>query len=511
MDYMSLWMPTLLPEGGVRAQTVKTIYERACKKGKLPGEVTKVLEEMRDEVAKLLQESPFERAERLELMWNEISQGNSTHAEFKVKWIAMLDDIDNELPQARDSGSLFRRYIGAIKQDLRQACMRKDCAIDVGEKKTEYRRPVTWEEAAQCCEDELKSRVDTQSAGERISAIHSGAYCGEGLQGLTASQKKRAAKKNRKEQLQPVDERRPAHTGVPAVPPGVPSKYCEYCLRTGHWKEVCPKYAADHRHNKQGIKESEAALSDYKSTGKTCSLCGWHDHYDYHHRDAGADAVYVADPANPNRTLFGKKAEAVIRSATGGGGSGGGNNGAQKPECEQGASCKWLHPKFAKGCIHFWHPSKHYREAAAKAQAEGWTPPDGKGKGDGGKGGGKGKGKGKGGGKGKGKNDGKGNDKGKGKTKGKGGRGRGKGKGADNDRCEVCSKTRREHPWVTGRGHVYCQRPRPEDGKDGAAADVTWVVRENISSQREIEDVAGLFGLVDPDERGKTGSRSDEA
>ena len=33
---------------------------------------------------------------------------------------------------------------------------------------------------------------------------------------------------------------------------------------------------------------------------------------------------------------------------------------------------------------------------------------------------------------------------------------------------------------------------------------MTWVVRKSISSQREIEDVAGLFGLIDPDERDKT-------
>ncbi len=49
---------------------------------------------------------------------------------------------------------------------------------------------------------------------------------------------------------------------------------------------------------------------------------------------------------------------------------------------------------------------------------------------------------------------------------------------------------------------MYCQRVRPEgvNANDGAADDVTWVVRENISSQRETEDVAGLFGLIDPDE-----------
>ena len=216
--------------------------------------------------------------------------------------------------------------------------------------------------------------------------------------------------------MQPVDEHRPSQLGMPACPPGVPSKICEYCSRPGHWKEVCPEYAADHRYNKQGIKESEAALSDYKSTGKTCSLCGWHDHYDYHHSDGACDATYVVDPANPNRPLFGKKAEAVKAKSNGkGSGSSSDSSGANKSDCPEGASCKWLHPKY-HGCKFYWHPSSHYRAAAAKAQADGWTPATGKGKG-GGKGKGKGKGKGGGGGKGDGK--GKGKGKGEGKRKGK--------------------------------------------------------------------------------------------
>ena len=45
MDFMSLWMPTFLPEGGVRAQTLKTHYDRACRKGRLPTQVSAVLVE----------------------------------------------------------------------------------------------------------------------------------------------------------------------------------------------------------------------------------------------------------------------------------------------------------------------------------------------------------------------------------------------------------------------------------------------------------------------------------
>ena len=245
MDFMSLWMPTMLPEGGVRALTVKTHYERACRKGRLPHEVKEVLVEMRNAVALLLTESDLEKAERLQQMWNDISQGASTHAEFKVKWVALLDDIDGELPQVRCPDSLFRKYLGAIKQDLRVPAMRKDSAIQTPTG-TEYRRPRTWEELAACCEEEIKSRIDTQASGERINRVVEGG----GAAGLSAAALKRQQKKHcRIEQLQVIDEERTSQTALPACPPGVPSKICEYCPRPGHWKEVCPKYAAEHRTN----------------------------------------------------------------------------------------------------------------------------------------------------------------------------------------------------------------------------------------------------------------------
>ena len=62
--------------------------------GRLPSEVSEVLTEMRDAVSLLLAETEFERSQRLEQMWGEVEQGNTTHAEFRAKWNAMLDDID---------------------------------------------------------------------------------------------------------------------------------------------------------------------------------------------------------------------------------------------------------------------------------------------------------------------------------------------------------------------------------------------------------------------------------
>ena len=56
-----------------------------------------------------------------------------------------------------------------------------------------------------------------------------------------------------------------------------------------------------------------------------------------------------------------------------------------------------------------------------------------------------------------------------------------------------------------GRSHVYCQQQPKNDGgnpNDGTKPhDAAWVVRESISSQHETVDVAGLFGLIDPDEK----------
>ena len=93
---------------------------------------------------------------------------------------------------------------------------------------------------------------------------------------LSPAAKTRADEKPmQKETMHPVDENRESKPVMPAAPPGVPSKVCEYCGRSGHWKEVCPKFAADHRCNKHGIKESAAATADFKSIGKICSICGW--------------------------------------------------------------------------------------------------------------------------------------------------------------------------------------------------------------------------------------------
>ena len=36
LDFLSIWMTRFQPEGGVRAQTIKTEYERAAQKGRLP-------------------------------------------------------------------------------------------------------------------------------------------------------------------------------------------------------------------------------------------------------------------------------------------------------------------------------------------------------------------------------------------------------------------------------------------------------------------------------------------
>ena len=58
-----------------------------------------------------------------------MAQGNATHAEFRAKWNAMLDDIDGELPQVKDPASLYRRYLKAIKHDQRAAILKKDWGI----------------------------------------------------------------------------------------------------------------------------------------------------------------------------------------------------------------------------------------------------------------------------------------------------------------------------------------------------------------------------------------------
>ena len=129
-------MTRFSPECGVRALTIKTEYDRACRKGRLPDGAGKVFLQIRDSASKLLSESKLEKAERLENMWNEIDQGTSTRAEFRAKWSAMLDDTDDQLPQVRDSESLGPRSC-AVTGELKMP-----------DSSTQLRRPETRQEVA---------------------------------------------------------------------------------------------------------------------------------------------------------------------------------------------------------------------------------------------------------------------------------------------------------------------------------------------------------------------------
>ena len=60
VGFLSLLITTFAPEGGVRQLTVKTEYDRACRKGRLPDEAKEVSAEIRDAVA-LLGRSPISR------------------------------------------------------------------------------------------------------------------------------------------------------------------------------------------------------------------------------------------------------------------------------------------------------------------------------------------------------------------------------------------------------------------------------------------------------------------
>ena len=106
-----------------------------------------------------------------------------------------------------------------------------------------------------------------------------------------------------------------------------PSRACGHCNRTGHPTEVCPLKAAELRN------ETTKALADSARTGRCCTICGYGDHREDHHRLGSADAAYNLAGGNASKVSW-MDSSGNRKGFTGGasatqGQSGGGNQSQQ--------------------------------------------------------------------------------------------------------------------------------------------------------------------------------------
>ena len=138
---------------------------------------------------------------------------------------------------------LRRKYLSKLSPELRSTVLSKVWMLDGEERPA--RKPNSWEEAARAVEIEMESRADARAPTDSINA------CGD---------------------------------GEPAL--GRATARCNFCQRTGHQTEICPKAAAQRRG------EVDQCLADHERTARACTICGAPDHKDRHHRLGASDANY---------------------------------------------------------------------------------------------------------------------------------------------------------------------------------------------------------------------------
>ena len=346
LDVLILMKKTLAPSSS-RLRTYQTLMDRARKKARLPAEAAKVLEEIKARLNSMIRETSFQREDRLDKEFERLEMGRSTtHVEFRSLFEEKLEELeDAEMGLASDKETLKRKYLSKLQPDLRRAVLGQLWPLDGEEHQT--RRPRTWEEVAEAVEMELEHRVDTNAPTDAVNALGGshvlpGQGCGDGsdVQG---------------------------------------SSKCSHCQRPGHLKEMCPLKAAEVRGDVARL------VADSTRTGRKCTVCGFGDHREEHHRLACADANYaVADGR-----LSWKGSKGGIQDRPPGGGGGGSILPADQ-------TCRWCGKKGSE------HPLTDQKSRGGHPLPKWCTDPalaGGRARGGGGRGGaGEGRGGGRGGG-----------------------------------------------------------------------------------------------------------------
>ena len=155
----------------------------------------------------------------------------------------------NNLRQASCEGTLYRKFLGKITHDLRNAVLTRTWQLDE-DPSVPPRKPKTWEEVADAIEQELATRADVKAPTEQVHRV-SEADLGAGGSSL---------------------------------------QRCRHCQRPGHPPEQCPKRAAEVRG------ESASLIAKNSRSGRACKLCGGGDHREHHHQPALSKLLWLSTP-----------------------------------------------------------------------------------------------------------------------------------------------------------------------------------------------------------------------
>ena len=168
------------------ANVFNAAYGRAQKRGRLPHDAQKVLEEITTKLKSAIRKTPLQREDRLDKEFEALKQGNSTHAEFRALFGEKLDEVeDAKMDLVESEATIRRKYLSKLNLDLRATVLSKTWPL--GGEERPSRRPTTWVEVATAVELELESRADSRAPAETLHRLHDAAGGGDGGEGVARS------------------------------------------------------------------------------------------------------------------------------------------------------------------------------------------------------------------------------------------------------------------------------------------------------------------------------------
>ena len=122
----------------------------------------------------------------MEKEFAQLAMGRLTHAAFRAEWEYCLEELEDAGVERPSTDVLYRKYLRSIPSELRAAILRQSWQIG-GEGPP--RKPTSWEELADCVDQELETRADANapvSDGYHMATTHSPAQPSEELKGQEA-------------------------------------------------------------------------------------------------------------------------------------------------------------------------------------------------------------------------------------------------------------------------------------------------------------------------------------
>ena len=182
------------------------VFEEAQYDQRVPQDAADILEDIKTRQRNCVQESQFQRENRLEREYNALQQGKMSSAEFHAQYEKLANEMRRAgMGIASDPEALRRNYLRKINSELSTKILSFTWELDGPDKPT--RKPKTWQEVYTAIIQELRVQADARGVDSRREEVR---YTG----------------------------------GVPDPPAPAHGRVCKHCGRDGHQPNICPLVVA---------------------------------------------------------------------------------------------------------------------------------------------------------------------------------------------------------------------------------------------------------------------------